>query len=105
MYDKAVLKNLRKLGTLAPAAWPAFQAFDKAAMADGAVPVKYKELMAVAVALTTQCIYCIEAHTRRARSAGATDAELGETIMVAMTLRAGGALAHGAHCLKDPDPA
>ncbi len=101
MYDMALLKNLRKLGTLAPAAWPAFQAFDKAAMADGAVPVKYKELMAVAVALTTQCIYCIEAHTRRARSAGASDAELGETVLVAAALRAGGAIAHGAHCLKD----
>ena len=72
MYDMALLKNLRKLGTLAPTAWPAFQAFDRAAMADGAVPVKYKELMAVAVALTTQCPYCIEAHTKRARTAGAT---------------------------------
>jgi AhpD family alkylhydroperoxidase len=101
MYDAALLKNLRKLGTLAPSAWPAFQAFDKAAMADGAVPVKYKELMAVAVALTTQCIYCVEAHTRRARSAGASDAELGETILVAAALRAGGAIAHGAHCLED----
>ena len=101
MYDMALLKNLRKLGTLAPAAWPAFQAFDKAAMAEGAVPVKYKELMAVAVALTTQCPYCNEAHTRRARSAGATDGELGETVMVAAALRAGGAIAHGAHCLKD----
>ena len=101
MYDATLLKNLRKLGTLAPAAWPAFQAFDKAAMADGAVPVKYKELMAVAVALTTQGIYCIEAHTRRARRAGAGDAELGETVLVAAALRAGGAIAHGAHCLKD----
>jgi len=101
MYDMALLKNLRKLGTLAPTAWPAFQAFDKAAMAEGAVPVKYKELMAVAVALTTQCPYCIETHTRRARSAGATDGELGETVMVAAALRAGGAIAHGAHCLKD----
>ena len=101
MYDMALLKNLRKLGALVPAAWPAFQAFDKAAMADGAVPVKYKELMAVAVALTTQCPYCIEAHTRKARAAGAGDAELGETILVAAALRAGAAIAHGSHCLKD----
>jgi len=32
----------------------AFWAFDKAAVADGEIPVKYKELIAVAVALTTQ---------------------------------------------------
>lgn len=55
MYDMALLKNLRKMATLAPTAWPAFQAFDRATLADGAVPVKYKELMAVAVALTSQC--------------------------------------------------
>ena len=55
MYD---MKNLAKLKTLeanAPDAFKAFWAFDRAAMADGAIPSKYKELMAVAVALTTQC--------------------------------------------------
>jgi AhpD family alkylhydroperoxidase len=101
MYDMALLKNLRKMATLAPAAWPAFQAFDQAALADGAVPAKYKELMAVAVALTTQCPYCIEVHTGKARKAGAGDAEIGETILVAAALRAGAAIAHGSHCLKD----
>ena len=101
MYDMALLKNLRKMATLVPTAWPAFQAFDKAALADGAVPVKYKELMAVAVALTTQCPYCIEVHVGKARKAGAADAEIGETILVAAALRAGAAIAHGSHCLKD----
>ena len=98
MYDMALLKNLRKMATLAPTAWPAF---DKAALADGAVPVKSKELMAVAVALTTQCPYCIEVHVGKARKAGAADAEIGETILVAAALRAGAAIAHGSHCLKD----
>src|SRR5512132_3463651 len=101
MYDIKNLSKMKNLEVHAPEAMKAFVAFDKAAMAEGAVPVKYKELMAVAVALTTQCPYCIEAHTRRARSAGATDGELGETVMVAAALRAGGAIAHGAHCLKD----
>ncbi len=105
MYDMKKLKNLKRLGELAPAAWPAFQAFDKAAMADGAVPVKYKELIALGVALTTQCAYCIEVHLNHARKAGVTDAEIGETIMVAMALRAGGALAHGSHCLAQEDRA
>ena len=69
MYD---IKNLSKLKTLeanAPEAIKAFWAFDKAAMAAGAIPSKYKELMALAVAFTTQCPYCIEIHAKRAREA------------------------------------
>ena len=62
MYDMANLKKLPAQGKLAPEASKAYQAFDQAALADGVVPKKYKELMAVAVALTTQCPYCIEVH-------------------------------------------
>ena len=61
----------------------AFWAFDKAAVADGAIPVKYKELIAVAVALTTQCPYCIDIHSGNARKAGTTDAEMVEAAMIA----------------------
>lgn len=99
MYD---MKNMTKLKTLAahaPAAMQAFSDFDKAAMADGAVPVKYKELMALAVAFTTQCPYCIEIHARKARAAQATDQEIAETVLVAAALRAGGAVTHGTHAL------
>ena len=55
MYDMANIKKLKLLGQGAPSAWEGFKAFDKAAMADGAVPKKYKELIALGVALTTQC--------------------------------------------------
>jgi len=55
---------------LSPEAMKAFWAFDKAAVAEGAIPVKYKELIAVAVALTTQCPYCIEIHGGNARKGG-----------------------------------
>jgi AhpD family alkylhydroperoxidase len=77
----------------------AFWAFDKAAVAEGVIPVKYKELIAVAVALTTQCPYCIEIHTANARKANVTDAELAEAAMVAAALRAGGAVTHATHAL------
>ncbi len=39
--------------------------------AGGAIPRKYRELIALAVACTTQCPYCVEVHTKAARSAGA----------------------------------
>ncbi len=74
-------------------------AFDKAAVAEGAIPVKYKELIAVAVAVTTQCPYCIDIHAANARRAGATEAELAEATIVAAALRAGGAITHATHAL------
>lgn len=100
MYDMKNLTKLKALGELAPEAFKAFMAFDAAALKDGAIPVKYKELMAVAVALTTQCPYCIEIHARRAKEAGATEEELAETTLVAAALRAGAAMTHGTHVVK-----
>jgi AhpD family alkylhydroperoxidase len=100
MYDMANMKKLKKFGDLAPAAWKGFVAFDQAAMADGAIPSKTKELIALAVAMTTQCPYCIEIHGKRAKTAGCTEAEIAEAVMVAAALRAGGAVTHGTHCLE-----
>jgi AhpD family alkylhydroperoxidase len=100
MYDLKNLSKLKKLGELAPQAFKAFEAFDAAALSDGAIPVKYKELMAVAVALTTQCPYCIDIHAKRAKKAGATEQELAETALVAAALRAGGAITHSTHMLE-----
>ncbi len=102
MHDMKYMKRLSKLGELAPDAWKKFVEFDQAAFADGALPVKTKELLAIAVALTTQCSYCIEIHARKARKAGATDAEIAETALVAAAIRAGGAVTHATHVLPDP---
>jgi AhpD family alkylhydroperoxidase len=74
-------------------------AFDAAAFSGGVIPLKYKELIAFAVALTTQCPSCIEVHSNRARGAGATEKELAEATLIAAALRAGGAMTHGTHAL------
>jgi AhpD family alkylhydroperoxidase len=103
MYNKKNLTQLKKMEGLAPEVMKAFWAFDKAAVAAGAIPVKFKELIAVAVALTTQCPYCIEIHSANARKAGATDAELAEAGMVAAALRAGAAVTHATHALPNQD--
>ena len=99
MYDMKNLSKFEKLAGLAPDAFKAFVAFDEAVVKGGVVPLKYKELIAVAVALTTQCPYCIAIHARKARAAGATEQELAETTLVAAALRAGGAMTHGTHAL------
>ena len=99
MHQKENLARLKRMNELAPEVMKAFWVFDKAAVAEGAIPVKYKELIAVAVALTTQCPYCIDIHSANARRAGATDAEITEAAMVAAALRAGGAVTHATHAL------
>ena len=100
MYDMKNLSKLKDLDANAPEAMKAFVAFDKAALAAGAIPVKYKELMAIAVALTTQCSYCIAIHSNKAREAGASEQEISEVVMIAAALRAGAAVTHGTHAIK-----
>ncbi len=85
----------------------AFGAFDAAVFAPEGreIPLKYRELIALGVALTTQCAYCIDAHSNNAVKAGATPGELAEAAWVAAALRAGAAYAHGRLAFKLTDPA
>lgn len=101
MHSMENLKRLPQLGKLNAKATSGFWQYDHAALSEGVIPKKYKELMAIAVALTTQCVYCIEVHKKNALEAGATEAEFAETIHVAAALRAGAAITHGTHLLKD----
>jgi AhpD family alkylhydroperoxidase len=62
-----------------------------------------KELIAIGVAHTTQCPYCIDGHVRAAKKAGASDQEIAEAIFVAAALRAGGAFAHSTIAMRTLD--
>ena len=74
----------------------AFLAFkDASEREDGLIPAKYRELIALGVALTTQCGYCLDVHTRHALHAGATREELAETTFITAALRAGAAVRQG----------
>ena len=96
--DLRLFKEMRKLATADFEAWLGLN--NIVGRGDGAIPKKYRELIAVAVACTTQCPYCIEAHAKAAKSAGATREELVESAFLAAALRAGGAATHGAMALK-----
>jgi AhpD family alkylhydroperoxidase len=99
MYSMDEMQKLNCLRDLAPEIRTAFRAWDKAALTEGVIPKKYKELIAIAAALTTQCPYCIEFHRQQAIQAGATERELGEVTFVASALRAGGSIMHDTHPL------
>jgi AhpD family alkylhydroperoxidase len=95
----------RKRRELAPDAAAAFAEFSKQVFADGALPAKTKQIIAVAVAHVTQCPYCIRGQSRGALRAGASEAEIMEAIWVAAEMRAGGAYAHSAIALDEMDKA
>lgn len=97
--DKPIFPTTSKALTdkrkeLAPDTFQAWRAFSKQVFAEGALPAKTKQLIAVAVAHVTQCPYCIEGHTKGALRAGATQEEVMEAIWVAAEMRAGGSYAH-----------
>jgi AhpD family alkylhydroperoxidase len=95
-YSSESGKNLRKLRQLKPDMFKGFTDFDQAVFAEGALPSKTKELMAITAAHVTQCPWCIDAHVKRAKDKGVTDEEIAEAVFVAMAMRAGAAFSHGA---------
>lgn len=100
-HDENDLKLLKEMAKLAPEDFKAWANLDAiVGRENGKIPRKYRELIALAVAHTTQCVYCIEVHTKNAKRSGATREEVAEAVLIAAALRAGGAAAHGTLALK-----
>jgi AhpD family alkylhydroperoxidase len=100
-HDADDLKLLSELKKLAPEEFKGFVALDAiVGKEDGAIPRKYRELIALAVSCTTQCPYCLNVHTRNAKRAGATREEVAEAALLAAALRAGAAVTHGTLALR-----
>lgn len=95
------LRAIPNLVALAPTEARAFLAFNHACeRSDGEIPAKYREMISIAVALTTQCAYCLDVHTRAAAKVGVTREELAEVAMIAAAVRAGGTLSHAMMALR-----
>jgi AhpD family alkylhydroperoxidase len=100
MYQPTTPEQAKRRKELAPGIHEAFESFSKAVFAEGALPEKTKQLIAVAVAHVTQCPYCIDGHTKLATRKGASPEEIMEAIWVAAEMRAGGAYAHSTLALN-----
>jgi AhpD family alkylhydroperoxidase len=96
--DLGLLKEMKELAPEDFKAWVGLDSIVR--RTDGAIPRKYRELIALAVACTTQCPYCIEVHSKAAKTAGASKAEVAEAALLAAALRAGGAATHGLMAMK-----
>ena len=99
-FPKPSRETSERRRALAPEADDAFKAFTEAVFAEGALDVRTKQLIAVAVAHVTQCPWCIEAHVKAARREGASPDQIMEAIWVAAEMRAGASFAHTAKTLE-----
>ncbi|TYP74847.1 carboxymuconolactone decarboxylase family protein [Paenibacillus methanolicus] len=99
-YDRSNLSRIPDMVKLAQPAAEAYLAFEQEAYAESEIlPVRTKELIAVAVAHVTGCPYCIDVHVRKFKSLGGTREEIVQALMVAASTRAGAVLSHGTHAL------
>lgn len=89
-----------KIFGYAPEGFKSFGEFNKQALAAGALSVKTKELIAVAVSHITGCPYCIEAHVGKSKAEQTSFEEIFESVTVAAAVKAHSAFFNGANALK-----
>jgi len=102
-YSAGLRARGKELTELHPELMKGFGALNRAAAATPHLDAKTREFIALAVAVTTRCQGCIEAHARKAKAAGATKAEIAEALGVAVALNAGAALTYSMHVLDAMD--
>lgn len=95
-----LLNGFRRLRKATPDVMAGFNEMHRSAVAEGSVSTKHKELIAVGIAVAGQCEGCIALHVRAAAKAGATEAEIRETVGVAILMGGGPAAVHGAEALE-----
>jgi len=85
----------RSLRHAAPEAWAGFGKLHDAALGDGTLPARVKELMALAISVVKQCDGCIAYHAKAAARRGASAEEVAEALSVAILMDGGPATTYG----------
>ena len=99
-YDPADLENFADIGKDAPEMAKKFFEYYTAVFAEGELSEREKALIALAVAHTVQCPYCIEAYTKACLEKGSSLPEMTEAVHVATAIRGGATLVHGMQMRK-----
>lgn len=104
MTNKQILDDLRQpvadLRSLIPGVFDGYVALNKAALTDGVLDAKTKELIALAIAVTKQCDGCVASHARSAARRGATEEEVAEALGVAILMNGGPGTVHAPRALE-----
>jgi 4-carboxymuconolactone decarboxylase len=99
-YDPKDLGHFSRIGEEAPELARKFFDYYGAVFAEGNLTEREKALIALAVAHTVQCPYCIDAYTRACLEKGSNVAEMTEALHVVTAIRGGASLVHGVQMRK-----
>ncbi len=100
---KETSDNLNEFRRIQPEAGHGFTALHRGAMAEGTLDVKTKELIALAIGVSTRCVDCIGFHVQAAAKAGATRDDVAETVSVAVMMGGGPAYMYGVKAIEAYD--
>ncbi|GAB3625373.1 alkylhydroperoxidase [Pandoraea terrae] len=98
-YRKELVGRIGEIGQLSPDTLRGYQTLSQAGVKTGHLDAKTRELIALAVAVTTRCDGCITVHTAQALKLGASREEIAEALGVAVELNAGAALVYSARVM------
>ena len=93
-------RSIAELAAAAPGVMSGFASLQGATHAEGALSVKVKELMALAIGIAVHCEGCVTYHVHDALAAGASAEEISETIGVAVLMGGGPAVVYGSEALE-----
>ncbi len=96
---RRMIDLMGELGQGIPTTMGCFSKLHAKASETGAIDVKTKELIALGIAIAIRCGGCIAFHVHDALQAGATDADIQETIGVAILMGGGPAVMYGCEAL------
>jgi AhpD family alkylhydroperoxidase len=102
-FRQALLGRIGELGKLSPDSVGGYLMASGAGAKTGHLNEKTRQLISLAVAVTTRCDGCISVHSQKAVQAGATKEEIAEALGVAIAMNAGAALVHSARALDAVD--
>lgn len=99
-FERKDLADFANIGEYAPALGEKYFAYYGEAMKDSALSAREKALIALAVATTQKCPYCIDAYTNQCLSLGVSPEEMMEAVHVGSAMVAGIVLAHSTQMRK-----
>lgn len=102
-YRNSLMGRIGDFGKLSPDSVGGYMMASGAGAKTGHLDEKMRQLISVAVAVTTRCDGCISVHTQKALENGATKEEIAEALGVAIALNAGAALVYSARAIDAVD--
>lgn len=100
LYTEEYMKAVGRFKEAVPAQDEAYQKFRQEVFNGQVFDRKMQELIALSAACAIQCTYCIDAHSKKAKHAGATDQEIAAVIQISTVIKAGATQAYGMGALQ-----